>query len=242
MSNWTKRQQPNSLVTRRVILAGIAAAGTALALPGAARAQGLGGVLGLGDILGRASDNALDRLAQPGAFYADEAIRIGLPVIGSGSSGSGGLLGRLFSGARDLGVLDGLIRTLNDAAGLAAGEAKPIFRDAIDNVSFTDVPAIVRRDTGATDYLRESSHDRLHARLTPLVDSALSSLGAYTQLDRLAGNHSWLRALGISRDGLNATVTDQGLSGIFTYIGSEERGLRDNPARAVGGVLRGLGL
>lgn len=224
------------MTTRRTFMAGLAASGAALALPASLQAQGLGGLLGLDGILGRATDNALDRLARPGAFYNDEEIRIGLPMIGA-PSGGGGLLGRVLGGARDLGVLDGLIRSLNDAAGVAAGEAKPIFRDAISGLELDDVPGIVRNDTGATQYLRRSSNDRLHERLSPLVDSALSDIGAYGQLDRLTAQHGWLRAVGISRAGLNQTVTDQGLDGIFNYIGKEERGLRGNPGRLIEGVL-----
>ncbi len=225
------------MTTRRRFMAGVAAGGVALVLPASVQAQGLAGLLGLDGILGRATDSALDKLARPGAFYNDQDIRIGLPMIGGGTSGGGGLLGRVLGGARDLGVLDGLIRTLNDAAGVAAGEAKPIFRDAISNLALDDVPGIVRQDTGATQYLRRSSNDRLHQRLSPLVDTALSDLGAYGQLDRLTGQHSWLRAVGISREGLNETVTDQGLDGIFSYIGQEERSLRDNPGRVLQGVL-----
>lgn len=232
--SWSRRQ----FITATCM--GTCMGGAMLAFPPGLRAQNIGGLLGLGDILGQASDNALDRLAQPGAFYADEDIRIGLPLVGD--SGSGGLLGRLSGVAGDLGVLDGLTRTLNDAAGIAAGEAKPIFRAAIDNLQLSDVPDILREDTGATQYLRRSSNDHLHARLMPLVDGALSQLGAYDMLEGLAGDHSWLAALGIGRANLNETVTDQGLDGIFHYIGNEERDLRDNPLDAAGGLLDGLGL
>lgn len=226
------------ILDRRTILAGAAAGGVFMVMPTGVQAQGLGNILGLDGILGNASDRALDRLAQPGAFYDDEDIRIGLPMIGGGAGG--GILGGLFGAARNLGVLDGLIRTLNDAAGVAAGEAKPIFRDAIGDLSLNDVPGIVREDTGATQYLRSSSNDRLHARLNPLVDSALGDLGAYRELDRLSGQNRWLRRIGISREGLNETVTDQGLDGIFTYIGNEERDLRANPLGPAGGLIEGI--
>lgn len=225
------------LTTRRKVLSGMGvAAGIAMA-PRIASAQSLSGILGLGDILGPASDRALDQLAQPDAFWNDEDIRIGLPMLGSRSRRSSGLLGRLTGAAQDLGVTDGLVRTLNDAAGAAAGEAKPIFRAAIDNLQVSDVPGILREDTGATQYLRRSSNDHLHTRLMPLVDEALSTLGAYDLLESLTGNHSWLAALGISRANLNETVTDQGLDGIFTYIGREERDVRRNPLDALGDLL-----
>lgn len=217
---------------RRSMMAGLGAGAVMMAWGAPAQAQGLG----LSSLLGKASDNALDKLALPGAFYNDKDVRIGLPFLGSG--GGSGLLGRVIGGASRLGLIDPFVRTLNDAAGAASGEAKPIFRDAIDDLSFSDVPGLVRQSDGGTRYLRESSNDRLHGRLEPLIDTALGDLGAHRQLERLNGQHSWMRAAGLDRAGLNRTVTDQGLDGIFSYIGKEERNFRKNPlGRILGGRL-----
>jgi len=219
------------LHSRRQFLVGASA--TALILPfgNIAHAQGLG--LGLGRILGGASDNALDKLSQPNAYYNDEDIRVGLPFVG----GKGGLLGSILNGAQELGLLDGIIRTVNDAAGVAASEAKPIFRNAIGDISFNDVPGIARESDGGTQYLRRSANDDLHAKLSPLIDNALGDLGAYNQLDDLSARHSFVRRAGLSREGMNRTVTDQGLDGIFSYMGSEEKALRANPLGTLGDVF-----
>lgn len=213
---------------RRNFLIGAAATAALFPFSAPAFAQGLG----LGSILGNASDSALNTLSQPDAFYNDEAIRIGLPFIGGG-----GFLGSLLSMGDKLGVLGGLTRTINDAAGAAAGEAKPIFRNAINGISFNDVPNIVSNNTGGTQYLRTSANDDLHAKLNPLIDSALGDLGAYNQLDDLSAKHSFVRSVGLSREGMNKTVTDQGLDGIFSYMGSEEAKLRANPLGTAGKVL-----
>ncbi|MEM7665198.1 MAG: DUF4197 domain-containing protein [Pseudomonadota bacterium] len=215
---------------RRRILAGIVATGAAGLLPAAVQAQSLGG-LGLSSILGKATDSALDKLAQPGAFYNDEDIRIGLPIIGKPRRG---LFGSILGAANQLGVLDGVTRSINEAAGTAAGEAKPIFRDAIDGLSFSDAPGIIREADGGTQYLRRSSKDALHYKLEPLVDSALEKLGVYEQFDGLADKHSFIRQAGLDRESINYSVTDQGLDGIFAYVGSEERAFRKNP---LGNVL-----
>ena len=226
----------SQLQARRQFLIGAAA--TALVMPFAniAQAQGLGGALGLGNLLSGASDNALDKLAAPGAYFNDKDIRIGLPFIGGGS----GLLGSILDAGSRLGILDGITRTINDAAGVAAGEAKPIFRNAINDVSFDDVPGIVQESDGGTQYLRRSANDDLHTKLSPLVDQALGDLGAYNQLDNLSKKHSFIRRVGLSREGMNKTVTDQGLDGIFSYMGSEEKALRANPLGKVGDLLDGI--
>jgi len=224
---------------RRMFIAGMGATFLSMPLASAARAAGArAGGLGstLGGVLGRAVDGALDRLVQPGAFYNDETIRIGLPLPG----GSNGLLGSAMRFGSKFGVLDGFTRQLNDAAGKAAGEAKPIFRSAIDGLSFTDVPGIVSQSDGGTQYLRSSAGGELEGKLRPLVDSALRDLGAFKQLDKLTGRTGVLAASGISRDGLGKSVTSQALNGIFKYIGSEETKLRADPLGKAGSLLKGI--
>ncbi|MEM7703238.1 MAG: DUF4197 domain-containing protein [Pseudomonadota bacterium] len=220
---------------RRTAIAGITASACLIALPSAARAQFGSGGLGLSSILGKATDSALDKLAQPGAFFNDEDVRIGLPIVGNSS---GGLLGSILNGASKLGVLDGVTRKINDAAGIAAGEAKPIFRSAIDDLSFSDAPGIVKENDGGTQYLRSSSNDALHGKLEPLIDSALESLGVYSTFDGLAEQHSFIRRAGLNRESINRSVTDQGLDGIFSYVSKEEIAFRKNP---IGNVTKSLG-
>ena len=228
---------PHQLHSRRMLLALLG--GTfALAAAPPLRAAGLGG--GLLDLLGKASDTSLDKLGQPGAFYADPAVRIGLPLIGHATGGlAGTLLGALDKG-QQLGLTDNIVRKLNDAAGYAAKQAKPLFRTAIGKLSFTDVPNIATQRDGATQYLRSSAGDELKGKLRPLVDKGLASLGVVRQIDRLAAKSSLIRAAGITRDKLGSSVTEQALAGIFSYIGAEEGRLRDNPLGAAGGVLKGL--
>lgn len=224
---------------RRGLLAAFGGLGiAALGMGAPVRAAGLGGTLA--DLLGRASDTSLDKLAQPGAFYNDPAIRIALPLVGKAAGGLGGTLLSALDKGQQLGLTDNVVRKLNDAAGLAAKEAKPLFRTAIGKLSLTDVPGIATQRDGATQYLRTSAGDELKGKLRPLVDKGLSSVGAFRQIDALAARSPLLRAAGITRDGLGNSVAEQALKGIFSYIGAEEGRLRDNPAGAVGGLLKGL--
>lgn len=219
---------------RRRFLAGLGAAAITLPLAQAARAQGLSGALN--GLLGKASDSALDKLAQPGAFYADPAVRIMLPLVG----GAGGLLGSVLNAGSKLGLTDGLTRKLNDAAGLAAQEAKPVFRAAISRLSLSDVPGIIKQNDGATQYLRTSAAPELTGKLRPLIDSALTKVGAYATLDKLSRKSSLASLAGISHDKLGSSVTDQALNGIFKYVGGEEAKLRADPLKPAGSLLDGL--
>lgn len=228
--------------SRRAVVLGMGLGG--LLLPVAARAQlgglgGLGGGLGGGltGLLGHASDSALDKLSQPGAFYNDKSIRILLPLVGGGI---GGVLGDVLGAADRLGVTDGITRTINDAAGKAAHAAKPVFRTAINRLRVTDVPGIVGQGDGATQYLKRSAGDELSRQVHPLVDDALGKAGAYRQLDRLNRSSSMVRATGLTHEKLGHSVTEQAMNGIFKYIGGEERALRANPLGPAGSLLKGV--
>lgn len=188
-----------------------------------ATAQGFGAPVK--SILGDASDSALDKLAEPGAFYADKAIRILLPGPLKKAS-------KLLKYTDQAGLTGNLTKSLNDAAGLAAKEAKPIFRTAINDMTLEDGIGVVSKNDGATRYLQESAGDDLQAKVRPLVAAALGNVGAFDQLDKLGGASSLLSGAGISRDGLTDSVTDQALKGIFKYIGTEEAKLRANPLDA----------
>ena len=182
-------------------------------------------------LLGNASDSALDQLGQPEAFYADQAVRILLP----GPLQKATKLMKLTDKA---GITNNLVRSLNDAAGLAAQEAKPVFRFAIDSMTLSDGVGIVAGgDTAGTQYLRRTSGEVLRQKMRPLVSNALGRTGAFKQLDSLGkgGTGGMLGALAgvdLSRDGLVDSVTDQAMSGIFTYIGREEANFRKNPLKS----------
>ncbi|WP_084511124.1 DUF4197 domain-containing protein [Sphingobium indicum] len=224
-----------STTSRRAVVLGLAAAGC---LPLSARAS-IPGSLGLKELLGSASDRALDTLAQPGAFYNDPAVRIGLPLLG-GAGRSGGALGTLLGAGDQLGLTDGLTRKLNDAAGIAAREAKPLFRSAITGLTLADVPGIATQSDGATQYLRRTAGATLSTRLRPLIDAALGEVGAFASLEGLARRSKLVGAAGITRRHLGQSVTDQAVNGIFRYVGQEEGRLRADPGKAAGSLLKGL--
>ena len=226
------------IIQRRTFIAGLGITASLMVWPAQARAQlGLGG-LNLSSLLGKATDSALDQLAQLGAVFIVEDMRSGLPIGGGSASG---LLGSVMDLGRKSGLMDDVTRQINDAAGMAAGEAKPIFRDAIDNLSFDDAPGILEKSDGGTQYLRQSSNDTLHEKLSPLVDDALGELGVYDTVDSISKKNSLISQAGLNRESINKSVTDQGLDGIFTYVGKEEADFRKNPldgvTKSLGGIL-----
>lgn len=183
-------------------------------------------------VLANASDRALDKLAKPGTFYNDENIRVLLP--GSLQKASG-----LMKMTDKAGLTRNLTKSINDAAGLAAKEAKPIFRNSIENMTLKDAGAIASKNDGGTRYLQESASPELKTKIRPLVKTALGQAGAFDQMDKL-GKSPLLASAGLSQDSLIDSVTDQTLSGIFKYMGTEEANLRANPLAAGQKALKGF--
>jgi hypothetical protein len=198
------------------LVAALAAVQPATAQPSL---SGLGGLTG-GDmaapvksILSKASDAALDKLAKPGAFASDSAIRIALP-------GPAGAMGGMMPMAGPAAGGD-IASSLNEAAGQASSAAEPIFRAAIDKMTMQDAMGL-KSSTGATDYLRKSAGDQIRAELEPLVRAALEKTGVLSQISRLS-------SFGVSEPSLIDYVAAKTSDGIFTYMGREEARLRQNP-------------
>ncbi len=184
---------------------------------------------GIGSLLANASDDALDKLAKPGAFFADKAIRILLPGPLEKASG----LLRLTGNA---GLTKDLTKSMNEVAGLAAKEAKPIFRDAVEGLSLKDSVDIVTESGGATRHFRKSSGETLREKVRPLVLKAMTDTGTFNQLDKLSSIKT-INKLGINNDNMTDHVTKKTLDGIFLYMEAEERKARKNPLKTLGGVL-----
>ena len=217
-----------AMIARRTLLASAAGMATLVHAPWALAKLPKSGVKGL---IAGASDGALDKLAVPGTFYRDTAVRILLP------GASGKLASKLFGMGDKLGLTTNLTKSLNDAGGKAAGEAKPVFRAAIDNMRWTDAPALVTKTDGATRYLQTSAGSVLFTKVSPLIGSALENVGAYRQLDQLSQGNQLMASAGLTRDGLTRSVTEQALKGIFHYMASEEAALRRNPACLLKGIF-----
>ena len=173
---------------------------------------------GFSQILGGASDKALDKLSQPGAFFSDKAVRILLP----GPLQKASKLLR-FTGQGD--AVKDLQKTMNDVAGRAANEAKPIFRNAIDGINLRDGVGIAKSSSGATDFLRDSSGDVLSQKIRPLVFKAMGESGAFNQLDKLSSNKV-VSQLGLNSEKMTDHVTKKTMEGIFKYMAAEESKVR----------------
>lgn len=210
------------LYSRRRMMVSLGAAAVS-AMSARAWGAGLLDNLGLTKLLGNASDSALNKLGETNGFYRDLAVRIALP----GATGS--LARRALRLGDSLGLTTKLTKSLNDAASLAALEAKPVFRSAISQIKLKDVPGIATKKDGASQYLLRAAGPDLQTKVEPLIAAALTKVGAYQQIAKINGKGGLLASLGLSEDRVTQSVSKQAMTGIFSYIGKEEEKLRANP-------------
>lgn len=181
-----------------------------------------------------ATERAVKATSQAGGFLDNPKIRIGLP----------GKLAKMTSGLRAIGMgaqVDELETAMNRAAEKAAGEATPVFVDAIQKLSFQDASGIVTGgDTAATDYFRKTTSDPLRERFRPIVEQAMQNVGVAKQYDQLVGRYSSLPLASAPKFDLTGFVTDKTLSGLFSVVGEQEKQIRTNPAARGTDLLKQL--
>jgi len=187
---------------------------------------------GLKEALQVATERAVHSTSQTGGFLDNPQIRIKLP----------GKLETMANGLRAVGMggeVDQLEVAMNHAAEQAAGEATPIFVDAIKAMTFEDAAGILRgNDTAATTYFKQKTTAPLRAKFRPVVDTAMSKVGVAQQYEALVGQYTSLPFTSAPKLDLTGYVTDQALAGLFKIVGDEEKSIRKNPAARTTDLLK----
>ncbi len=135
--------------------------------------------------------------------------------------------------------VDDLELAMNRAAEKAAGEARPIFSDAIKKMTLPDAVRILRGgDTAATDYFRAHTSDALRGRFQPVVTRSMARVGVAQKYDRLAAEYDKLPFVTRPALDLDQYVTERTLTGLFTVLGQQEKRIRKHPEARTTDLLR----
>lgn len=190
---------------------------------------------GLKEALRVATERAVESTSKTNGFLDNQKIRIGLPSK----------LSSVASALRGIGMgaqVDELEVAMNHAAEKAAGEATPVFVDAITQMSFEDARGILTGgDTAATQYFQKTTSDPLRTRFSPIVADAMKDVGVNKLYEQLIGRYtSAVPFASAPKLDLNRYVTDKTLSGLFTVVGEEEKKIRTNPTARATDLLKQL--
>lgn len=137
------------------------------------------------------------------------------------------------------GLADDLELRLNRAAEAAAPKAKAVFWDAIAAMTLDDVKRIYNGPKdAATQYFRGKMSAPLADAMRPVVDSALSDVGAIKAYDAMIGRYKSVPFVPDVKANLTIHVLERALDALFLYLAREEAAIREDPAKRSTALLQ----
>lgn len=188
---------------------------------------------GVKEALGQGLVKAVLQLNKEDGFFKDAFYKILLPPDAK----------KIENTLRDLGMgkmVDKAILQINRAAEDAAGQAKPIFVDAIKNMSISDAIGLVKNgDTSATHFFRVKTTDKLVAAFQPVIKASLDKLEATKYYGDIVNTYNnFPTTLKKLNPDLNAFVTNRATEALFDLVAKEELNIRQNLAARTTDLLR----
>lgn len=179
--------------------------------------------LGLKQALELGTGYGVDKLSAQNGFLGNAAVKILFPAEAQ----------KVESTLRSLGLnslCDNVITSLNRAAEDAVKEAKPIFVDAIKQMSFQDVTNILlgSNKEAATQYFKRTTNAALVAKFTPIINSSINKVGATKYWGDVTSAYNKLPLVTPVSTNLTGYVTDKAINSLFLEIAKEELKIRDN--------------
>lgn len=178
---------------------------------------------GIKEALGQGLVKAVLQLNKPDGFFKDAFYKILMPPDAK----------KIENTLRDLGMgkmVDKAILQINRAAEDAAGFAKPIFVDAIKNMTLSDAIGLVRNgDTSATHFFRVKTTDMLIAAFLPMIKSSLDKLDATKYYSDLVNTYNnFPTTFKKLNPDLPGFVTGKATDALFDLVAKEELNIRQN--------------
>ena len=188
---------------------------------------------GIRQALSQGTATAILNLNKQDGFFGNQAYKLFLPPDAS----------KIEYTLRDLGlgnIVDRAILQINRAAESAVGEAKPIFVDAIKQMTIADAINIVKgpRDA-ATQYFKDKTTDKLVAAFSPIIKSALDRTNATRYYgDAVSAYNRLPTTFNKINPDLPSYVTNKAVAALFDQIAQEEANIRSNPAARTTEILK----
>ena len=187
--------------------------------------------LGVREALRVSVERGLSRVARPGGFADNAALRIPLPDQLQNMDAAMRLAGEQKR-------LDRFIASLSHAAESSAASTRPVLLTAVSEMPIDGARFLMAGDTGCTDALRRYAYGRVIGVLDPAVVDAME-LGRVTRRYRKLSRDLPVGMLAPPPTfDLDAYVVGRTADGIFLAISQEERRIRTDPAARTSPLLR----
>lgn len=189
-------------------------------------------VSGLKQALEVGTGNAVGILNKTDGYFGDAFVKILFPAEAQ----------RAADKLRQIGMgklVDDFVLTLNRAAEKAAAEAKPIFVDAVKQMTFTDARNILQGpDNAATEYFKGKTTPALTSKFSPVISNALNSCNATKYWTDITTTYNKIPLVTKVETDLVKYTTGKALDGLFLKLAGEEKKIRTNPAARVTELLQ----
>ena len=200
---------------------------------------GLGGITeaeagqGIKEALSQGLSGAVLRLNKQDGFFKDELYKILLPPDAK----------KVENTLRSLGfnnMVDKAILQINRGAEDAAGYAKPIFADAIKNMTLQDAIGLVKNgDTSATHFFREKTTAQLMTAFLPVIKASLDKVDATKYYgDVINKYNNFPTTIKKINPDLASFVTAKATDALFDLVSQEEKNIRTNFAARTTAILK----
>lgn len=224
---------------KKLVLAGIIAVSIAscdvmktvatevLTIPTSTEAAG-----GLKDALSQGFSNGVTTLSSRGAFGNNPAIKILLPPDAQKIADK---LTAIGFGPQ----VDNVIAKLNEGAENAVATAKPVFINAVKEMSFNDAMGILTGGKGAaTSYLKQTTTAQLTTLFQPKIQESLDQIGVTKNWADLVTKYNSIPFVTKMNPDLNGFVTEKALAALFNKVEEEENLIRDNPVKRTTDLMK----
>jgi hypothetical protein len=181
--------------------------------------------LAIKEALGNGVIKGIGVLNKTDGFFGNEAYKMLMPPDAK----------KIESTLRSMGMgaqVDKAILQINRGAEDAVGYAKPIFLDAIKEMTLTDALSIVKGPKdAATQYFKKKTTEKLTAAFTPPVKTSLEKTEATKYYGDLVNTYNKLpTTFKKANPDLTGYVVGKSVEALFDQVAKEEAAIRANPA------------
>lgn len=178
------------------------------------------------------TNQVVSQLGAKNGFNLDPQIHIPLPEN----------LERVQTALNTVGLshlMDDLELRLNRAAEIAMPEAKELFMNSIQQLTFRDVVNIYKGpNDSATRYFETKMSNSLANRMRPIVNDAIAEAGVVKAYDNVMAQYAAIPSMPDIKADLTNHVIDLGIDGVFFYLAKQEAEIRKDSRRHTTDLLK----
>lgn len=172
-------------------------------------------------------------LNKTNGFFGDQAYKIFLPQDAQ----------NVVSTLKSIGlgsVVDKAVLQINRSAEDAVGFAKPIFVNAVKQMTITDALKLVKGGNNSiTDYFKDKTTNQLITAFKPSISTSLQKTDATKYYNQIANTYNQIPLI---KNKINPDLTDyvaqKTVEALFNQIGKEELNIRQNPVARTTDILK----